>query len=152
MTMRISAYIIIASMLLSACNKDEEINPPISEVPEIELMSVSPGTVVALEDSIVFLIHYIDGDGDLGYNEPDSMSLYITDNRIPLTESFFVPWLAPEGSKITIEGDLEVQLHNTILVDPDSDSETVTFTVWMRDRAGNLSNSVTTGPITVTRD
>lgn len=152
MTMRYLIAICMLSALLTACNKDEVINPPISDVPAIELISVSPGTVVALEDSIVFLVHYIDGDGDLGFNEPDSMSLFITDNRIPLTEEFFVPWLAPEGSDITIEGDLEVQLHNTILTDPDADSETVTFTLWMRDRAGNVSNSVTTQPITVNRD
>ncbi|MBK9455841.1 MAG: hypothetical protein IPO24_09775 [Bacteroidetes bacterium] len=94
----------IAAALVIGCGKDDEIiNPPMSDVPAIELINVSPTTVTALGDSIVFIIHYQDGNGDLGFNAPDSMSLYITDTRIPLTESFFVPLLAPEGADIAIQ-------------------------------------------------
>ena len=131
----------IAAALVIGCGKDDEIiNPPMSDVPAIELINVSPTTVTALGDSIVFIIHYEDGNGDLGFNAPDSMSLYITDTRIPLTESFFVPLLAPEGADIAIQGELEVVLNNTILVNPDATSETVEFEIQLRDRSGNYSN------------
>ena len=144
------SIIISCLLLFSSCKKEEEIiSPPMSEVPYIELRSVSPGTVTAFEDSIEFIIYYEDGNGDLGYYSPDSLSLFITDTRIPLTESFYVPLLAPEGADISIQGELKVILNNTILVDPDADSETVQFEVQVKDRAGNLSNVVRTEKITV---
>lgn len=140
----------VAAALVIGCGKEDDIiNPPMSDVPAIELINVSPSTVTALGDSIVFIIHYEDGNGDLGFNAPDSMSLYITDTRIPLTESFFVPLLAPEGADIAIQGELEVVLNNTILVDPEATSETVQFEIQLRDRSGNYSNVLVAPTITV---
>lgn len=140
----------VAAALVIGCGKEDDIiNPPMSDVPAIELINVSPTTVTALGDSIVFIIHYEDGNGDLGFNAPDSMSLYITDTRIPLTESFFVPLLAPEGADIAIQGELEVVLNNTILVDPEATSETVQFEIQLRDRSGNYSNVLVAPAITV---
>lgn len=140
----------VAATLVIGCGKEDDIiNPPMSDVPAIELINVSPSTVTALGDSIVFIIHYEDGNGDLGFNAPDSMSLYITDTRIPLTESFFVPLLAPEGADIAIQGELEVVLNNTILVDPEATSETVQFEIQLRDRSGNYSNVLVAPAITV---
>lgn len=149
--MKRAIYIsIISTALLMACKQDDDvIADPVSEVPNIELWASGPGTVVALKDSIVFVIHYIDGDGDLGYNSPDSLSLYVTDNRIGLTESMFVPLLAPEDAGVAIQGELSVELHNTILIDPEAESETVTFDIVLRDRAGHFSNTITSPPFTV---
>lgn len=139
------------SIVFLGCKKGEDdmINPPMSDIPFIELINVSPTTVTALGDSIVFILHYEDGNGDLGFNTPDSMSLFITDTRIPLTESFFVPLLSPEGADIAIQGELEVMLNNTILVDPESASETVRFQIQLRDRSGNFSNTIEASAITV---
>ena len=41
-------------------------------------------------------------------------------------------------------GELRVVLQNVILLDPDSESETTTFTLRLQDRAGNWSNEVET--------
>jgi len=143
--------IIVALLLVFAgCKKEEDIiNPPMSDIPYIDVTSASPGTVTALDDSIVFIIHYQDGNGDLGFNFPDSTSLYLVDPRIPLTESFFVPLLAPEGADISIQGELQVVLNNTVLVNPDAVSETVIFEFQLRDRAGNYSNVAFAPTITV---
>lgn len=141
--------ILIISCCFS-CKKDEVIiNPPRPDTPYIEVKSVGPATVTALQDSVVFVVYYEDGDGDLGYNSPDSLSLYVTDTRIPLTESFYVPLLAPEGADISIQGELKVVLNNTILVDPDAASETVHFELQIKDRSGNLSNVAVSPTITV---
>ena len=138
-------------LLFASCKKDDtnDVNPPVSEVPYIELKSVSPTTVVEYQDSIIFDIFYKDGDGDLGYDDPDSLSLYLTDTRIPVTESYFIPLLAPVGADIAIQGDLLVKLDRTILLDESSSSENVTFTIQLRDRAGNYSNIVTCPQVTV---
>ncbi len=150
MIKRYFKLILVPFILYAGCKKDEVlINPPMPDEPYIEIRSTSPGTVTAFEDSIVFVIYYEDGNGDLGYNSPDSLSLFVTDTRIPLTESFFVPLLAPEGADISIQGELKVILNSTILVDPDADSELVNFEIQLKDRSGNLSNVVISQNITV---
>ena len=135
-------------LLFSSCQKDDGPNP-ISILPEIELKSVSPSSIQQF-DSLVFTIHYTDGDGDLGDYDADTLSLWITDNRFPLTEKFHIPPLAPQGAVITITGDLIVTLDHVILEDQASSSETATFTIKLKDRSGNWSNEVTSPSVTIT--
>ena len=90
-----------------------------------------------------------DGDGDLGDYDADTLSLWITDTRFPLTEKFHIPPLAPQGSSISIEGDLHVTLEHIILESTTSMSEDATFTIKLKDRAGNWSNEVTSGTVTI---
>src|SRR5262245_18648721 len=68
-----------------SCKQDDEVpDPSISAVPFIELKSVAPDTVHHLQDSLLFIVGYTDGDGDLGDYDPDTLSLWVTDNRFPL--------------------------------------------------------------------
>jgi hypothetical protein len=135
---------------LSACKK-EQIQAP-SAVPVVELRSVSPERITALQDSIVFLLAYTDGDGDLGFAEADSAVVYLTDERFPITERFHMPPLAPEGAVIPITGVLRIVLGQTILQDAASVEEPVTFSLRIRDRAGNWSNTVQTEGLKVLRN
>lgn len=134
--------------LCVACKKKNP-NPAISLVPAISLLQVYPSSVVSHEDSIVFEIEYTDGNGDLGFENADSGVIFITDKRVPLTESYHLPPLTPPGSSIVIQGIIPFVLERTILIDPNSESETVTFDIRIRDRAGNWSNTVTSPTITV---
>lgn len=134
-----------ALLALSACKKEEVFNDP---VPRIEIVSVSPSTVQALEDSIIFKIYYQDGDGDLGENNPDVENLFIRDNRTNGAEGFRIQQLAPDNSTIQIAGTLNVELRNTGITDG-STSQGVTWDVWVVDRAGNMSNVETSEEVTV---
>jgi hypothetical protein len=136
-----------ALLAFEACKKEEVI---VSDVPEVSVVSVSPGTVKELTDSLVFVLHYKDGDGDLGENNPDALNLFVQDNRIGETEAFRIPQLAPTGADISIEGDLQVVLPNTGITDGSS-SQTATFTLWVRDRAGHESNKVASPAVTVVK-
>ncbi|MEP7128968.1 MAG: hypothetical protein ABI729_08875 [Chitinophagales bacterium] len=137
-------------LFLFSCKKDDSAaNPAVSIVPEIALLSVSPTSVHNLVDSLLFVVSYIDGDGDLGDYEADSLSLWITDNRFPLTEKFHIIPLAPQGTSLVISGELKVLLEHIILKDQSSVSETATFTVQLKDRAGHWSNTVTSETITI---
>lgn len=149
-----SVWLIFSTVILlslASCQKDSstEPNPPISKIPTIELKSVSPGTIHQLADSLLFEINYTDGDGDLGDYDADTLSLWIIDNRFPLTEKFHVSPLAPQGATIAITGILNVTLEHIILKDQNASSESATFTIKLKDRAGNWSNEVTSGPITI---
>jgi hypothetical protein len=138
----------------TSCKKETLGNdplPPVSDTPSITLKSVVPMTVTQLQDPIEFTISYLDGNGDLGYYEADSNSVFVTDNRFPLTEGFQVQPLAPAGADISIQGELVITLDDVILEDSTNASEQATFTIQMRDRAGNWSNAVTSGVVTVVK-
>ena len=139
---------------MGACKKDKTItepNPPVSDTPHIAILSISPGTIKQLDEELKFTISYLDGNGDIGFEEADSFGLYLTDQRFPLTEKFHVQPLAPMGSDIAIQGKLIVTLKNVILKDQNAASEQAIFSIKIKDRAGNWSNEVTSAPVTVTK-
>jgi len=139
------ALLIAMIMFLAACEKGEEALGP---EPVITFVSVSPSTVVQYTDSLIFTIEYTDGDGDLGSNDPDSKNLYLTDSRNNVTYQYRVKELAPAGSTIAITGTLSVVLDNVGLING-STSETATFDIYVTDRAGNQSNTVTSSEVTI---
>ena len=97
----------------------------------------------------MFTIKYTDGDGDLGFEEADSMTVFLTDNRFPIVNPFHVQPLSPLGTTISITGNLEIVLSNTILKDNASISESAVFEIKIRDRANNYSNVLITQAITI---
>lgn len=134
-----------------SCKKyaDTDPMPAISNVPKLELLSVSPTTVHQLSDSIVFNVRYTDGDGDLGFEQADSMSVELTDMRFPLTMFYHLQPLAPVGSTLALTGTLPIVLNNTILEDVNASQESATFRIRLKDRANHWSNDVLTPPVTV---
>lgn len=136
-------YILVFGALWS-CGDDLEI----VDTPSISLVSVGPSTVIELQDSIQFVIAYEDGDGDLGENSPDVKNLFLTDNRIDLEYSFRIKELVPNGAEVPIKGELVLTLPNTVITDGSTEQQ-VSYTIYVKDRAGHQSNSLTAGPITV---
>lgn len=130
--------------VFTACNITEEI----SDIPEISFESVAPSTVTEYQDSLVFNISYRDGNGDLGENNTDNDNLFIQDSRNSVTYGFRIQQLAPNDADIAIQGNLSITLPNTAIVN-DGASETVSYTIWIVDRAGNESNKVTSSSVTV---
>ena len=149
--LRPSVFGLLSLFIISSCKRDKGNDPipPASTTPALELVSVSPSSVHQLSDSITFVIKYTDGDGDLGYESADSMSLYLTDTRFPLTMDYHIQPLSPVGTSISITGNLSVVLHNTILKNSSSTSESAVFEIKMRDRSGHISNTLTCPAITV---
>lgn len=133
--------------LFSSCSSDDE---GVSLVPAIEFVSVSSSSVTAFSQPLTFTISYRDGDGDLGENDPDVKNCYITDSRNSVTYEFRIPELAPRGSSIIIDGNLNIDLQSVGISDG-VDSETATFDIYLTDRAGNVSNTVTSLSVSVSR-
>jgi hypothetical protein len=135
---------LVSFIILTACKKDEAS----SEVPSIEFSSITPTTAIAYTDEIIITIDYRDQNGDLGENDPDVSNCFITDSRNNVTYEFRIPQLSPDNSTITIDGSLEVKLQS-IGISDNVETESVSFDVYVEDRAGNKSNTVTTTSITV---
>ncbi len=139
------AVLFFISLALVSCKKEEEAGP----IPEIEFISVTPQNVHEYTDELIFTIKYRDGDGDLGENDSDAENFFLADSRNNVIYKFRIPQLAPDNSSIIIEGNLNVTLANTAIIDGSS-SQTFTYSIYVKDRAGNQSNTVTTSSVTVT--
>ena len=143
--MRIVGLVICAAALgFSACN----LGPGISEIPEISFESVVPNVVTEYQDSLYFTISYRDGDGDLGENNTDDNNLFIQDSRNQVVYGFRIQQLAPDNATISIQGNINVTLANTAIINGGA-SESVSYTIWVVDRAGNESNKVNSSSVTV---
>ena len=144
--MRIRHFFLLAFPLLAACDNGLD---PLDDKPGIELLSVSPTSVKAFEDEIVFRVKYTDGDGDLGSNVDSDRNVFLTDQRLDIVHEFRLKQLAPDGAEVPITGEFTLTLPSTIRVDSTGTSEQVTFSLYVVDRAGNESNEVVSQPIEV---
>ena len=141
--MRIATYILIV-LLLFACKKDDTL----SVVPTIEFKSISPLTAQEYIDDIIITISYADEDGDLGENSPEIDNLFVEDSRNGIVYHYRIPQLAPNGNEISIEGNFNITIKGTGITD-ESSSQQVNYAIYISDRAGNKSNTITTSNITI---
>ena len=150
----------ICSLLLSGCVT----SPDYPIEPQIEFLSFSKSEMdqgSLNNDSLTMLISFTDGDGDLGSPpETAEKNLFIIDNRTgQIFNSFKTPIIPEEGVGNGVSGEIRVLMFTTCCIFPDNippcespdlyPSNEVTFDVYIRDRAGNESNRVTTAPITL---
>ena len=133
--------------LFMSCQKDKK---EYDAAPHLEFVSVTPTSVIQNKDSLTFTIKYIDGDGDLGENSPGVKNLFLTDNRINIAYPYRVQQLAPSGSSIAIKGTLNFVLRNLSLTDSVS-QQTTTFSIYITDRAGHQSNTVSSSAVTISK-
>jgi hypothetical protein len=131
-------------VLLFSCKKEEEV----SVIPVIDFESISPSIAQEYTDDIIITISYADADGDLGENNPDIDNLFVEDNRNNIVYHFRIPELAPSGSAIAIEGNFNITINGTGITDGTA-SQKVDYTIYVKDRAGNKSNTITTSKITI---
>ena len=110
----------------------------------------TPSSAVEYVNSITITFSYDDLDGDLGENNPNVSNLFITDSRNNVIYNYRISELAPSGSAIHIKGNLNAVIKNTAITDGSS-SQSVTYALYIKDRAGNTSNTITTSAITITQ-
>lgn len=138
---------------LASCKKEQgnEPLPVVSNKPEITSVSVSATSINQFSDLLIN-VNYIDGNGDLGTTDADVKSIFVTDSRDnTIVHEFHLQPLAPEGQSIPIQGKLKVNIENVILLSQANNSETVRFSVYIIDRAGNVSNTAQTSNITINK-
>ncbi len=128
----------------------EVVNTTGNPIPRIALVKIEPTIVKQFTDSLKITFTYEDGDGDLGFENADINSLEVQDERLQKTDTYYIPPLAPTDAKIRIKGQLTMNLRNVFLLGT-GNIETTSFTLRIKDRAGNFSNPIKTPEITITR-
>ncbi|MBC8266141.1 MAG: hypothetical protein H8E84_04160 [Flavobacteriales bacterium] len=136
----------IILFLFYGCKK-EDIRENI-DTPLISIKKVSPSIVQEFTQSVLLEVAYEDGNGDLGFQDPDILSLSVHDSRLSEADMYHIPPLAPNGEEVYIKGTFNIYLNTTFLIGVGS-SERLTYTVKVKDRAGNWSNTVTSEEITI---
>ncbi len=136
------------TVIFSGCKKEDEV--PYSNAPVIEFLSVTPSSAKEYSDIIKFQIKYKDHDGDLGDNDPNVTNLFVKDLRNSVEYKFRTKQLSPNNATIAIEGNLNIELPPTAITNG-ADSESTTFEIYVKDRAGNISNTVTSTVVLITK-
>jgi hypothetical protein len=146
---RVSYFLVLILALgfLSSCKKEEGLDT--GTVPVIKFKSISPSTVRQYKDSVLITIEYTDGDGDLGENTTGVTNAYVTDSRNNLTYGFRIRQLAPDKNPISLKGTLVIEVPATALINSSATDENLSFNVFVKDRAGHASNTISTSQIKV---
>lgn len=145
-------YVLVIAFTFS-CKKEEGNDPlpTVSNTPTIELSNTSSTSINQFDD-VLLSINYTDGDGDLGEPNADTKSIFVTDSRDnTIVHEYHLQPLAPLDDAFAIQGTLVVTVENVILLDQANTSENVTFRIYIKDRAGNKSNTISSPSIKVTK-
>ncbi len=141
------------------------INPPDYPVePVITFEGISADTMRQgnlNNDSILVLLSFTDGDGDIG--RKDSFDVVLTDlrNNLP-SDRYRIPQVPENGANNGISGEITLTIYTTCCVYENGQppctpsnqfpTDQVSFEIYILDRAGHQSNSVITPPITLLCD
>ena len=134
--------------LCCSCKKDKI---EFDAIPSIEVTAITPGSVAEYTEAVTITIKYKDGDGDLGENTSGIKNCFVTDNRIGITSSFRIQQLAPDGASIPITGTCTLDIGGQGITDTPLTSQNVSFNIYIVDRAGHVSNTVSTPTIVIHR-
>ncbi len=136
-------------LIIGACDKEDDIT--YSNTPVIGLVSISQDTIRQYEDVLNIRISYKDGDGDIGFEDPEEYALYVRDIRLEAFDGFYVGPLAPPDAQVPIQGELNIEFPSLFLFGNGAVEQT-RFEIKMIDRAGNESNLIETDFVAITRE
>ena len=138
--------------------------PDYSNIPVLEFRSLSKNTMnqgVFEEDSIELVLYFTDGDGDFGFEaQSNAKNVFIKDNRTNETfREYKAPFVPTQGSTNGISGTIAIRIYSTCCIFPEASGifpctqtedfpfNDLTLDIYIKDRAENQSNSVTTSVI-----
>ena len=157
MKFKLSIVLIVSCIIFVACYKTPEY--PIE--PQIEFVTYSAQQPYTIPDTAFLRISFTDGDGDLGkINNADSSSrIFIRDVKYSLDKvPQAIPVIPQKGTTKAISGTIDIKLAGTGgvgLFDGSScllyqhPFDTLTFEIYIQDRAGHISNKIITPPLVV---
>ena len=136
-------YLLIISIVV-CCNKNEDF----SNIPQLTFQNLNPTSIIEFDGPITFSIIYKDGDGDLGENNPNINNLFLKDQRNDIIYEYRIQELSPNGANIAITGSIDLVLNTTSITDESNEQEAI-FDIYVIDRAGNQSNTISSNPLTI---
>jgi len=113
----------------------------------------------AFQDTITVVLSFTDGDGDIG-TEGNDINLSMIDSRTGQESQFYsLPFVPNPNEKYGISGEIYLQVYSVCCIHPDLNEiceqwqdfpeDELTYEITLTDRAGNVSNAVTTSAIRI---
>lgn len=155
MFIRISFCLVLVLLcVLTACGP---IKPVSEEAPTISFDKIEPATVKdyinsQVPNAVEITFNFKDGDGDLGGDSCMVVKALRTPSPSDITggiSAYKLPELTPKSGAREITGKLKVRLENLAITTLDT-IQVFPFEIYIRDQAGNKSNTITTSPVTIT--
>ncbi|MCC6252278.1 MAG: hypothetical protein IT238_07455 [Bacteroidia bacterium] len=156
MTTKSVLIICLISFAWLSCLKKETASP----VPEIEFKDI-----VTYKDSANLFIGFIDGDGDIGLTQndtipPNNYNLFITYiekqkgqwvyRELPADFNYRIPVINSSGKKKKIQGVIKVAIQ-PYYYDPFSSYDTIKYEIYITDKALNKSNIISTPEVIISK-
>jgi hypothetical protein len=127
--------------------------------PVINFISLSKDVVKQSQfnlDSTYITFGFTDGDGDLG--DRDSVNIFLTDQRIKTNPIVYkIPLLAQNSGAKGISGEIKLRVYSECCIYPNGETpcfpsttyptDTLVYSLYIKDRAGHKSNIIYTPPI-----
>lgn len=127
------------------------INPPnYSVVPKIKFKSLNITEVIPGIDTLLVTFEYEDGDGDIGVKDGDtSTNTWLVDRRTQFPYVYQLPFVNQKGNSNSISGTIWITVSPfTMNCRPDHPIlDTISYDIYIKDRDGNISNTITTPDI-----
>ncbi|MBK9271270.1 MAG: hypothetical protein IPM48_06705 [Saprospiraceae bacterium] len=142
-----SVLLAFAILVLMSCHENAD-EPAFSIIPEIRFVGLSHDSIVEYKDVLTIHFKYQDGDGDLGFEEPESYAIFIRDARLSNFDGFYMGPVAPPGALIAVQGQLKVEFPS-LFVFGNGKFERTKYFIYMVDRAGHKSNELTTPDVII---
>ncbi len=154
-------------VVLSCANAPDYPIEPIIEIMDLNKTSIAQGNGNAAADTLAIRFSFTDGDGDIGFpDDVDSIDTYLTDSRDGFINRFRLPAISTQGVGKGISGEVTLKIPNrpfricctfpngATACEPNTQfpTDTFSYTIQIRDRAGHLSNTIQTQTITILCD
>lgn len=130
----------------SSCKKKAETNT----APEISNLVITPHSILEWKDTVEIRFDYKDLEGDIGESDPNFKTLEIKDSRLEESDFYHIPPVTPNDQVYSAQGTLTVKLNSMFRLG-NAAYEKFTFTISLRDRAGNVSNEIRSDTLQVTK-
>jgi hypothetical protein len=146
--------------IISGCVKAPEYSPvPFLRFDGLSKSSLLQGT--EFQDSLLVFLYFTDGDGDFGSPANSSeRNIFIVDKRTGnIKDEFKAPLVPEQGVNNGISGKISVKIYSTCCIFPEQtgippcqrpqqfpDNDLI-LDIYIKDRAGNISNTVSTDVI-----
>ncbi len=151
-------YSLFFLVLVNSCVK----KPDFPIEPKLEFIRLDKNTMSQGDlntDSITVYLKFTDGDGDIGFDTKDSLqNLFVIDSRTGnFAERIKIPKLPDLGIGNGVSGEIELLLYTTCCLYKDNippcsvidniKYDTLTYKIFLVDRANHSSDTIETTPI-----
>ena len=150
--MRQSLIILFAFLVIGCLKPSEFPNTPAISFKSSNHSFINECIGLTSCDTVKLTVEFKDGDGDIGIPKGDTMmNIFLIDKRDGYVTRYQMPDIKPKGNIKSVSGEFDIlilgkQCRNML---PKLLQDTITYKIQIKDKAGNISNTIDVPPIII---